>query len=126
MKKNLKMKKRLKSFVYAGSGIAYTLKTQPNFLIHIAILCFVILFGIIFKLSTNEWIWITLIAAIVLSLEIINTAIELLTDLISPEFNEKAGKIKDLSAGAVLLSAIASIVVGLIIFAPKLLLWLQN
>ncbi len=113
--------KRLQSFVYAAKGIGFVLRTQPNFLIHLVILFFVILAGWLTGLSTGEWIWITIVSGMVLTAELFNTALEEFTDLVSPQFNKKAGRVKDLAAGAVLISAMTAAIVGLVIFAPKLL-----
>jgi diacylglycerol kinase (ATP) len=78
-----------------------------------------ILLGFIFKISHTEWIGVCI--ALVLSLELINTSIEKTIDLLHPDFNERAGEIKDMAAAAVLVAAIISVIIGLIIFIPKIL-----
>lgn len=75
-----------------------------------------IVLGFVFKITSTEWCIILLCCGLVLSLEMVNTAIEHLVDLVSPDFNEKAGLIKDLSAGAVLVAAILSAITGLVIY----------
>jgi diacylglycerol kinase (ATP) len=75
-----------------------------------------------FKISGNEWLWVALSITIVLVTEVFNTMIEALTDLVSPGYNEKAGHIKDMSAGAVVIAAAFALLTGIIIFLPKLLL----
>lgn len=115
------MKKFLKSFVYAFNGLTYTLKTQLSFQIECFVAVAVILLGWYLDLSHAEWLWISLAVALVLVLELLNTAIEVLVDLVSPEQNPKAGAVKDIAAGAVLMAALFSIVVGLFIFVPKLI-----
>lgn len=115
------MKKFLKSFVYAFAGLSYTLKTQLNFKIHCFAGFVVIMLGFYFKLSVAEWLWVILSIALVLILELLNTAIEVLVDLISPQQNIKAGLIKDVAAAAVLIAAIVALVIGLIIFVPKVI-----
>jgi len=78
--------------------------------------------GFYLKISTNEWLWISLNITLVLFAEMINTALETLVDLVSPGYNEKAGRVKDIAAGAVTITAINALLSGLYIFAPKLLL----
>ena len=80
-----------------------------------------ILLGFIFKISHTEWIGFCICIALVLSLELINTSIEKTIDLLHPDFNERAGEIKDMAAAAVLVAAIISVIIGLIIFIPKIL-----
>ena len=81
----------------------------------------VIIAGVIFDLNAIEWIICVILFGLVISLELINTAIETTVDLAMPEINEKAKLAKDIAAGAVLVSAIVSVIVGLIIFIPKLI-----
>ncbi len=119
---NLKMKKLLKSFKYAFEGIFTGIKEEQNIKIHIAIMILVIIFGIMLKISKAEWIICIILFGLVISMELINTAIENTVDLITKEKNEQAKIAKDVAAGAVLVSAIASAIIGLIIFVPKILL----
>jgi undecaprenol kinase/diacylglycerol kinase (ATP) len=114
------MLKFIKGFGYAFSGVAYAFKTQLNFKFHVAALLLTVLAGWYFKLSVNEWLWIVVASAIVLITELINTAIEVLVDLVSPDYNPKAKIIKDVAAASVLMAAIGSAIIGLIIFIPKI------
>lgn len=114
------MLKFIKGFGYAFSGVAYAFKTQLNFKFHVVALLLTALAGWHFKLSVNEWLWIVVAAAIVLITELINTAIEVLVDLVSPEYNPKAKIIKDVAAASVLIAAIGAAIIGLIIFIPKI------
>lgn len=116
------MKKLLKSFKYAFEGIFTGIKKEQNMKIHIAVMIFVIIFGIMLKISKTEWIICIILFGLVISMELINTAIENTVDLITKEKNEQAKIAKDVAAGAVLVSAIASAIIGLIIFVPKILL----
>jgi diacylglycerol kinase (ATP) len=116
------MKKLIRSFGYAFKGVAYATKTQLNFRIHLGATTIAVAMGLFFHISTHEWLWIGLCITIVLVTEIFNTMIEALTDMVSPGYNEKAGHIKDMSAGAVVISAAFALIVGLVIFLPKLLL----
>ena len=103
------MRRRLtSSFGYAFEGIKYVLKTQPNMKIHSV------------KLSEAEWLAIVIVIGFVLILEVVNTAVETLVDLYTEEYHHLAKVSKDTAAGAVLLMAIVSVVVGLIIFLPKI------
>lgn len=110
----------LNSFKYAFSGIYLALKKEKNMKIHFIIMLLVIIAGIIFKISSYEWIMCITQFGIVISLELLNTAIETTVDIAMPEINEKAKIAKDVAAGAVLVSAISSIIIGLIIFIPKI------
>lgn len=112
---------RIRSFGYAIDGILTTLKEQMNFRIHILIALVVIITGYFVKLTSTEWVVLILTIAMVLSLESLNTVLEHLVDLVSPSIQEKARKAKDAAAGAVLIGAIASVIIGVIIFGPKLL-----
>ena len=115
------MKKLIKSFKYAFEGIFTGIKEEQNMKIHIAIMTIVIIFGITLKISKIEWIICIALFGLVISMELINTAIENTVDLITKEKNEQAKIAKDVAAGAVLVSAIASAFIGLIIFVPKVL-----
>ena len=120
------MKKLIRSFGYAFNGVAYAAATQLNFRIHLIAALTAVLLGFILHISLSEWEWILLSIALVLVTEIFNTMIEALTDLVSPGFNEKAGHIKDMSAGAVVITAIFALATGIIVFLPKLLLLIHH
>lgn len=115
------MKKLIKSFKYAFEGIFTGIKEEQNMKLHITIMILVIIFGIILKINTIEWIICIALFGLVISMEMINTAIENTVDLITKEKNEQAKIAKDIAAGAVLVSTIASSIIGLIIFVPKIL-----
>ncbi len=115
------MKNLLNSFKFAFAGIVSSFKSEKNMKIHIAVMVLVIICGFIFKLSISEWITCAISFGIVIGSELFNTAIETIVDMISPEYNEKAKLAKDLSAGAVLVFAIASAIAGLLIFIPKII-----
>jgi diacylglycerol kinase (ATP) len=108
------------SFGFALKGIRLVLK-ERNFKIQLAAALIAIILGIVLHISILEWLAVIFCAALVLCLEMVNTAIEKSIDLVHPEWNEKAGQIKDISAGAVLVVAIASAMIGAIIFVPKIL-----
>ena len=115
------MKKFLLSFTYAFNGLRYAFRTQLNFKVHSFSALAAILLGFLLNISKHDWLWIVLAIGLVLIIELLNTAIEVLVDFISPEYHPKAGIIKDVSAAAVLLTAIISICIGLMVFVPLLL-----
>lgn len=115
-----KRKKLINSFKYAFRGIITALKKEQNMKIHFTIAICVILAGIILKISVIEWIICLILIGLVISLELVNTALEQTVDIAMPEINEKAKIAKDVAAGAVLVSAIISAIIGLIIFIPKI------
>lgn len=112
--------KFLKGFVYAYRGLSYAYSGQLNFKVHTLATVAVLLCGYFFKISIVEWLWITAAIALVIITELLNTAIETLVDLVSPEFHPKAGTVKDLTAAAVLIAALTAVLIGLLIFLPKL------
>ena len=116
-----KRKKLKNSFKYAFCGIITALKKEQNMKIHFTIAILVIIAGIILKISTIEWIICIILIGIVISLELVNTAIEQVVDIAMPKINEKAKIAKDVAAGAVLMVAIISLICGLIIFIPKII-----
>lgn len=115
----------LNSFKYAFEGIWSAIKKERNLKIHIVIMFLVIVFGIIFNISKIEWFVCILLFGGVIAFEIVNTAIETTIDLITMEKNPKAKLAKDASAGAVLVMAIISVIIGLMIFMPKILEYLK-
>lgn len=117
----MKNKKMINSFKNAFNGMIVSFKQERNMKIHISIMFLVILLGIIFKIKTVEWIICIICFALVIGGELFNTAIEITIDIAMPNFNEKAKKAKDISAGAVLVLAIASAIIGFIIFVPKII-----
>jgi diacylglycerol kinase (ATP) len=116
------MKKLIRSFGFAFKGLGYAAKTQLNFRIHMVATVIAIFMGCVLHISTNEWLWIGLCVALVLITELLNTSLEFLTDLVSPDYNELAGHVKDIGAGAVVIAAVFALVTGAVIFLPKLLL----
>ena len=97
------------------------LKTQHNAWIHAVAAVIVIFLSFYFIISRIEWLFVIGSIGFVFVAELINTSIEILTDIVSPQKQEKAGLVKDVAAGAVLVAAITALVIGLIIFIPKLL-----
>ncbi len=117
--------KRGKSFQYAIRGIFILLKTQHNMWLHLLAGAAAVFLGFFLHISQGEWLAIVLAISIVVLAEAFNTAIEFDIDLTSPEEHPFARDTKDVAAGAVLLSAIAAIIIGCIIFLPKIILLLK-
>ncbi|HQA98874.1 MAG: diacylglycerol kinase family protein [Candidatus Dojkabacteria bacterium] len=115
-----------KSQGYARNGIKLIFKNERNFRIELVITALVILAGVFFKISHFEWIAISLVISMVLISETINSAIEALCDTVSQDFKINVKYAKDVSAGAVLVSALVSVITGLIIFLPYIILFLQK
>ena len=113
------MKKRIQSFVYAGRGVWLVISAEANMKIHLTVAVLVVLAGFFFQISATEWMACLLCFGLVFTTEMINTAIENVVDLASPLYHELAGKAKDIAAGAVLICAIISAIIGLLIFIPK-------
>jgi diacylglycerol kinase (ATP) len=120
------MRKFIRGFGYAFNGIWHAAATQLNFRVHLAAATVALYGGWALHISPDEWLWIILCIGMVLMAELFNTAIEFLTDLVSPEYNKKAGLVKDMSAGAVLVIASCALIIGLIIFVPKLLVLIHH
>ena len=111
----------LKSFKYAFSGISYVLKTSRNFKIQLIFAFTSLMFGFLLKISQSNYVILIATIMSVLILEILNTSIESIVDLIvKKEFNSLAKISKDTSAGAVLLASINSVIIAVYIFVPKI------
>ncbi len=110
----------LDSFRFALAGLDYVLRTQRNMRVHLLVMFLVVGLGIALDLSLTQWAMLILTIAFVLVGEMLNTVIEKLVDLISPDFHPLAKIVKDVTAGVVLLTALASIIVGLLILGPPL------
>ncbi len=113
------LRSRLKSFQYAFQGINTLLRTQANARIHLFLAVLAIILGSVFSLPATEWCLLALAMGAVFAAEAFNTALEHLTDLVSPEYHELAGRAKDVAAAAVLFSAMGAAAVGLILFLPR-------
>ena len=119
-KKQKGIKKFLLSFTYAIKGLKYAYRNEQNLAFDVGVSLLVVIAGFLFKVSISEWALLALTIGMVLSFELINTAVEAVVDLVTEEYHPLAKVAKDTSAAAVLVCAIASVVVGLIIFLPKL------
>ena len=116
------MKKVFQSFKHAVRGLKVLALAERNFKIELGFAIFVFVLAIFFKLKRWEWGLIALAASLVFLAELLNTAIEKTLDHLHPNEHEKVRDIKDLSAGAVLITVLFAVFIGLLIFLPKLLL----
>ena len=116
-----KEKHLLKTLSYGFDGIFYTLRHERNMVIHFLVMILVIIAGIVFKITFVEWGICFVLFALVLSLELMNTALENVVDLVTEEKKAKAKIAKDAAAGAVLVAALFAVIIGISIFLPRLL-----
>lgn len=113
----------LKSFGYAFEGILTGIRKERNMRIHTAAMILVVLAGTILGLSAVEWCICLILFGLVMALELVNTAVEAVVDLVTEEKKPLAKTAKDTAAGAVLIAAIASVIIGLLIFVPHIAGW---
>jgi diacylglycerol kinase (ATP) len=111
---------RLQSFRYAGRGVRLMLRSQHNAWLHAVASCCVLILGGLAVLSAAEWCWIILAIMAVWTAEALNTALELLADVASPEFHPLVEKAKDVAAGGVLIAALGAAIIGLLVLGPHL------
>jgi diacylglycerol kinase len=115
------MRRLIRSFGYAFSGIGHGLRTQANLRIHLMAAAGVIIAGALLQVSTIEWAVLAVTIMVVISAELFNTAIEAAVDRAGHEPHPLSQIAKDTAAGAVLIGAIGAVIVGLLIFGPRLL-----
>lgn len=111
-------KKQLKSFTFAWKGILTCAGHEQNITFHLIAAIIVVATGFCFGISRTEWMVVMLCIGTVIAAELFNSAIERLVDMVSPEWKKIAGEVKDIAAGAVLITAIAAAIVGMIVFLP--------
>ena len=114
-------KRLIKSFKYAVDGLVYAFKFEQNIVVHCLATVAVIIFGIFLKLSYIEWIVVFLIIGLVIATELINTSIEATIDLITDKKHPLAKVAKDTSAAAVMVFALIAVILGFMIFIPKII-----
>lgn len=118
--KAFSVRARLQSFRYAFAGLKAVLRTEHNAYIHLALTAAAFILGVVLRITAGEFMLLILAMAAVWMAELFNTAIEKTADLISKEQHPQIEVIKDVSAAAVLIAAVAAFVVGCFIFIPKL------
>lgn len=115
------IKKRIKSFSYAFAGLKVLFREEHNSWIHAVAAVMAIVAGFLFRISYMEWIAVLIVIGMVISAEILNSSLERTADFVKVERDDRKRDIKDLGAAAVLVCAIVAVLVGLIIFLPKIL-----
>ncbi len=108
--------KFFKGFLFAAKGIAFVVLKERNMKVHLLAVLTVTLAGFYFNITNTEWIAVCLCFALVIGLEMLNTAIEILADKLHPQQNEQIGRVKDIAAGAVMVAAIFAVVIAVFIF----------
>ena len=117
---------RVQSFRYAWYGLGLMLRSQHNAWLHAFASICIIGAGVLFGLRDGEWCWIILAIMAVWTAEALNTALEFLADAATPEFHPLVKCAKDVAAGGVLISALGSVVIGLLVLGPHLLDFLRK
>lgn len=112
------IKKRIKAFGYAFSGLFNAIKLETHLKIHLVSAITVIALGFYFNIAKPEWLAIIICIGLVISLELINSSIESLCNAINPEQNQQIKYVKDVLAAAVLIASLSALVIGLIVFIP--------
>ena len=115
------IKKFLLSFSYPMKGLKYAYRNEQNLAVDVGISLIVIIFGYIFKLSLSEWLVIIVMIGAVIALELMNTALEAVVDLVTEEYHPLAKVAKDTSAAAVFVIAVVAAIVGIVIFLSKII-----
>ncbi len=119
-KRKWKNKNLGEAFIHSLQGIKYAFCNERNLIIQVLLAIFAILIGIFLKLTITEWILLSLTIGMVLFAELVNTAIELVLDLYSQKYDETIKRAKDISSGAVLVTSLVSVIVGCLLFLPKI------
>ncbi len=122
----MKDKRKKNKFKCAFDGIKYGFINTKNLRIYLIFILVIIISGIVLEISLIEWLITMLCITLVISLELVNTAIEEEVNIVSPEINPIAKASKDVAAGAVLFAAIMSTAIGFTIFLPKFILWIKE
>lgn len=120
-KKQKGIKKLINSFTYPIKGLKYAYRNEQNLTVDVGISILVLIASFILKLELTEWLVVIFTIGAVLSLELVNTAIEATVDLVTEEYHPLAKVAKDTSAAAVFIIAIVALIIGLIIFLPKVI-----
>ena len=117
----IKFKRLIKSFRYASKGLWKTLREEQNLQVQGSAALFVIIMAGFFRVSRLEWAILVLIIGLVVLMEILNSAVERVSDVLKPRINSYVKEIKDIMAAAVMLASIIAVIIGLIIFTPYIM-----
>ncbi len=124
-KKSFSFKDRVKSFSYAFKGISKLIVNEHNARVHLTAAILACSMGFVLQISPIEWISILVVIGLVILSELFNTAIERLADFVESDWNDTIGEVKDYASGAVLVASIVAFIVGLIVFVPKLISFIE-
>ncbi len=108
------------SFKFAFEGLFTAFKQEPNFQVHVVMAILVMISAALLRFSTTEWLLLLYVISFVIVLELVNTSLEAIVNMVSPEKQEKAKVAKDVAASGVLVAAIVSIVIAITLFLPKI------
>lgn len=125
-KEKFSIRKRVRSFRYAFAGLGLLFREEHNARIHGVVALVVVALGLVFDIKASEWVAVVVCIAMVVSAEIVNSALERVADFIKEERDDRKRDIKDLGAAAVLVCAMGAVVVGLVVFVPYVLEWLRH
>ena len=114
-------KKQMRSFKFAWKGIMTCAGHEQNITFHLIVAILVVVAGFVFNITKAEWTAVVICIGMVVTAELFNSSIERLVDMVSPQWQKIAGEVKDIAAGAVLVTAAAAAIVGIIVFLPYLL-----
>lgn len=114
-------KKQMRSFKFAWKGIMTCAGHEQNITFHLIVAILVVVAGYVFDITKAEWTAVVICIGMVVTAELFNSSIERLVDMVSPQWQKIAGEVKDIAAGAVLVTAVAAAIVGIIVFLPYLL-----
>lgn len=120
-KKGIRLSDRVKSFRFALTGIWFVLQSQHNAWLHLTATVLVCVLGVLLRVSAADWKWLVVAITLVWIVEVLNIAFEYLCDVVSPELSHSVKRAKDVAAGAVLIAAMGSAVLGASIFIPYLI-----
>lgn len=123
MTKKFSLIDRVKSFTPAFKGLVKLFKNEHNSWVHLLATVVVLFLGFYLNLNRTEWIILVLVVGLVFICELFNTAIERLADKVEPDFNKLIGDVKDYASAAVLIASIVAVIIGSIIFLPKVFLY---
>jgi diacylglycerol kinase len=115
------IRQRITSFKYAFAGLMLVFKEEHNARIHLVAALLAVIAGFLLKISLVEWCIVIILITLVISLEIVNSSIENLANVVSPDYHPTIKKVKDLAAAAVLCAAIAAVIVAMLIFIHKII-----
>ncbi|MEN2465012.1 diacylglycerol kinase family protein [Ornithinibacillus sp. FSL M8-0202] len=120
MNLTLEGKRKSIGFTYALNGLKEVFQSEHNFRLHMLSIVLVVIAGCYFDIDTIEWLAVIIVMGLVVTTEMVNTAIEEIINYVKPEIHPAAKKIKDIAAGAVLIASLTALIVGVVIFIPKI------